>query len=322
MHPETEQQLGTLEVLLAEHCLFYLPGHEYSEDFQLCVWDATQWGPFTPLGLVKVEGWMTETDPEVALQSWQWPEQTSLAAKGLLEYSPDWHKADPAQISLTADCQQARQDIYQSLLVLLESELPILKAYTLSYCAAYQISVLVGQLPDQSWLCIAPTVPHETRDYTNAEVISWPLLQSESPRENISAIETQIAEKISNLDPIPTYGWYQGGYGKTHTYQLIYGVGATEAIALEKTLEKAGLITICQFEQLDIDKQIDDYYHSDTQVIIERLSRLERFLKQIFAEIVLYRICFWDYEHLYLLGNSKAQDKVGVVLRSQFTYNP
>ncbi|NEO86565.1 MAG: hypothetical protein F6J87_20250 [Spirulina sp. SIO3F2] len=317
MHLETEQQLGTLEVLLTERLPFRLPDHQDGDSFQPYVWDASQWGAFTPLGLLQVEGWMTETDPEIALNHWQWPEQTSFAAQGIGLYDDD-----PAQIGLTVACQHARQEAYHSLLALLELELPILNAYTFSYCPDYQLSVLVGQLPDQSWLCIAPTVPQETPDYTNDRLQSCPLLQSEAPRESISTIETQIAERISDFAPIQTYGWYGGGYDQIHTYQLVYGVDSTEAIALEKTLEKAGLITIRQFKQLNISEQLEAYDELKAQILMERFTQLERFLKHTFAEIVLYRICFWDYEHLYLLGTSKTEDKVGIVLRSQFTCNP
>ena len=59
-----------------------------------------------------------------------------------------------------------------------------------------------------------------------------------------------------------------------------------------------------------------------TKEFEERAQHLNKFLSQTFPDLKLYRFCFWDYENLYILGKSATEDRVGIVIRSQFTYNP
>jgi hypothetical protein len=54
----------------------------------------------------------------------------------------------------------------------------------------------------------------------------------------------------------------------------------------------------------------------------DRFERLNRFLKATFSDLRMYRFCFWDYEHLYFLDANQTHDKAGIVMRSQFNYNP
>ena len=59
----------------------------------------------------------------------------------------------------------------------------------------------------------------------------------------------------------------------------------------------------------------DRYSNNNEQYLIN-------FLEKAFPELLLYRFCFWDYEHLYIIGNKGKCDRVGISLHSQFTYNP
>ena len=64
--------------------------------------------------------------------------------------------------------------------------------------------------------------------------------------------------------------------------------------------------------------------------IERKYNLLSSFLHGNFPELLVYRFCFWDYEHLYILGETgdrddalrPLRDRVGVSLHSQFTYNP
>ena len=89
MKPETERTLATLEVILEKSVSLSLPCHEDSADFQPYVWDASQQGEFTPLNLIKYEGWIKETDVEVALDSWIEIEQNGLASHNIYVYGGD-----------------------------------------------------------------------------------------------------------------------------------------------------------------------------------------------------------------------------------------
>lgn len=147
-------------------------------------------------------------------------------------------------------------------------------------------------------------------------------LKNISPPEDSSEVETKIAQMLKEFLPIKTYGWYGGGYENIHDYKLIYAVGNTHDIAMEQALFQAGLISTYRFECFELSLQLDSYDKLEAQEISERFAHLNQFLKQTFSEVLLYRICFWDYEHVYLLGNSNFDDKVGMIIRSQFTFNP
>ena len=81
MELKTEQLLGTLEVLLEKELRFCLSCHEDGGPLKPYVWDATTQGTFTPLRVIQSEGWITQTDPEVAVTNWQWSEHSGLAAE-------------------------------------------------------------------------------------------------------------------------------------------------------------------------------------------------------------------------------------------------
>lgn len=58
------------------------------------------------------------------------------------------------------------------------------------------------------------------------------------------------------------------------------------------------------------------------------VTNLINFLNTVFPKLLLYRFCFWDYEHLYILGETdnsledSSASYVGIAIHSQFTYNP
>lgn len=147
MKPETEQLLGTIEVLLKEPLYFSLPDRDYGATLEPYVWDSTLFGPFTPLNLIKVEGWIKQTDPEIAIENWQWSEQTGLAAKGQGELD-DLCEEDEEEILLDEETKQVRAQNYQKLLNFINANLQDIKAYTISYNLDYSLSVIVWQLPN------------------------------------------------------------------------------------------------------------------------------------------------------------------------------
>ncbi len=69
MNPQTEQLLGTLEVITETRIEFWLPNTDiaYLVPF---VWDVTQKGEFNFINFGLDERWITGTDIEVAIEGW------------------------------------------------------------------------------------------------------------------------------------------------------------------------------------------------------------------------------------------------------------
>ena len=310
MELKTEQLLGTLEVLLEKEFRFRLPCHEDGATLKSYFWDATTQGTFTPLRVIQSEGWIKQTDLEVAVTNWQWSEHSGLAAKGT--YLP--HR-DEQNILLDDATKLERTEKYQALLELLTSNLENLQAFILSCTSRYSLSIVVGQITEKRWICLSPTVPQETYGYFNNE-------SKDSVEEILSAIEVQIQAALNELTKIQVYGWYGGGYENVHDYQIVYAVGNSRDQAIEWALAVAGLVEICKFERFEAREQRCAYSEQEDKELKERFQHLNQFLSQTFPELKLYRFCFWDYENLYILGKSATEDRVGIVIRSQFTYNP
>lgn len=308
MHPETEQLLGTLEVILEKRFGFRLHCHEDSATMNPYAWDATQ-GTFTPLRVIQSEGWITLTDPEVAVANWQWSEHSGVAAKAIFS-----RLTDDENILLDDVTKSKRSNKYQALLELLKANLEKLQAFTLSCNPGYSLSIVVGQITEQRWICFSPSVPHETGFYGKAEMKG-------SAEEILSGIEVQIHAVLKELSSIKVYGWYDGGYNNVHDYQIVYAIGNSRDKAIEQGLAVAGLVEIHKFERFELG-QLCAYFDEGAKEFEERCQHLNQFLSHTFPELRLYRFCFWDYENLYILGQSATEDRVGIVIHSQFTYNP
>ena len=81
----------------------------------------------------------------------------------------------------------------------------------------------------------------------------------------------------------------------------------------------SGLVEVYKFERFSKRASggwgFSNYFDNHEQ-------HLASFLHKAFSELLLYRFCFWDYEHLYIVGEKGDRDFVGIALHSQFTYNP
>lgn len=137
-------------------------------------------------------------------------------------------------------------------------------------------------------------------------------------KENSQA-EIKINKILEKLEPIKIYGYYNGGYCHIHDFQVICSLGNTKEDAINQALTASGLVEIYKFERFSKRASggwgFSNYFDNHEQ-------HLANFLHKAFSELLLYRFCFWDYEHFYLLGEKGDRDFVGVALHSQFTYNP
>jgi hypothetical protein len=109
-----------------------------------------------------------------------------------------------------------------------------------------------------------------------------------------------------------------------HHHSIVLASGASQEEAINNALLKSGLVEIYKVEKFMI--QGDRGWGFDRDG--DNATHLINFLNTVFPKLLLYRFCFWDYEHLYILGETddSQQDSsaswVGVAIHSQFTYNP
>ncbi|AFZ57463.1 hypothetical protein H6G54_26340 [Anabaena cylindrica FACHB-243] len=328
MKPETEQRLGTLEVLLEEEIRYSLPCHEDSATLQPYAWDATIKGQFTPLNLIKSEGWIIETDPEVACENWLWTEQNGLASSLIYVY----HK-DPEKFLLDEPSKNKRYQQYFKLLRLLAERIKDLQAFSFSYNSHYSLSVVVGRVPDSKrWICLSSTVPQETPKFINELIHCSPYKEEKQfnlELEKLSKIERKINNIIKELGNIRIYGYYDGGYHHIHHHSIVLASGDSQEEAIKNALLKAGLVEIYKVKKFMIQGNRGwGFSVHDRDFDKDNVNNLIKFLHTMFPKLLLYRFCFWDYEHLYILGetDNSQQDTsascVGVAIHSQFTYNP
>lgn len=144
------------------------------------------------------------------------------------------------------------------------------------------------------------------------------------PKEEMSATELQIQAALEELSKVKVYGWYTGSYNPIYDYQVAYGVGNSRDQAIEQALTVAGLVETYKFERFALGEQLciyGDKGDKEVQEVEERFQHLNKFLSQTFPDLKLYRFCLWDYEYLYIVGQSAPEERVGIVIHSQFTYN-
>lgn len=327
MKPETEQRLGTLEVLLEEEIRYSLPCHEDGATLKPYAWDATIKGEFTPLNLIKSEGWIIETDPEVAFENWLWPEQNGLASSLIHLYNKD-----PKKI-LYEHTKNQRYQQYSNLLKLLTKNIKKLQAFSFSYNSHYSLSVIVGRVPDsQRWICLSSTVPQETPKFINKLIHCSPYKEEKKSNleaEKLSNIEKTINNMIKELGEIMIYGYYDGGYNDIHHHSIVLASGDSQEEAINNALLKSGLVEIYKVEKFMIQGNGGwGFSVDDRDFDQDNVTNLIKFLNTMFPKLLLYRFCFWDYEHLYILGETddslrdSSASWVGVAIHSQFTYNP
>ena len=325
MKPETEQKLATIEIILQKGLAFMPPYHEDGGYFKPYIWDSELQGIFSPLSLVKSKGWIQETDIEEAIKNWQWSEKTGIAAKGILndgEPSCIENGEDEAEILLSEKTKLARAKIYQNIFEILSNKINSLQAFTFSCDCDYSLAVIVGQLSAQQWIAICPTVPQETPSYFNDEIICSSYIIENNTLNSDNDLNIEIENYIKQLGSIKTYGWYDGGYNQTHEYKIILAKGENKEIALENALLKSKLFEVYKFDNFNISEQLECYHDDKAEEIEIKSNQLNQFFNKTFSQVLLYRFCFWDVEHIYILGDASVQDRVGIVLHSQFTFNP
>lgn len=236
------------------------------------------------------------------------------------------------------ETQAKRAAAYQSLLQLIKSELQELQTYRLS-CSLdfsdedYHIYALVGKTQDNEWICLSSTVPKQTELEEQEISRSWEpqFSASQFSGAHTNIIVSRVEEILTELSPLKTYGVYDPAVGYSYTYEhkLICKAAPTRELAFEKA---ADLVEIGRFNGFYLDEDYFrdeihyDYEYEQEEMELDefylRYQKLNQFLTQNLANILIYRLCFWDWDYIYILGQTQAGECLGVETSNEFVFNP
>jgi hypothetical protein len=334
MKPATEQLLATLE-LLTDDLKFEVPRE--TDDWHYITpfsWDIEAQGELNALNLLKFKGVVQLTDAEVAIANWQAIEQQGTPTEDGY-YAPE---RDERENILDEAAQAKRIAAYQSLLQLLNAELQELQVYSFSGSQGcsyrngiYTSYAIMGRTPDNDWICLVSTVPEQTslEDQEISRSSDTEISASKPLGVHTSAIVSRIEEILTELPPVEIYGYYGGGYDYTYEHKIIYKAAATRELAFENA---ADMVEIDRFKGFYLDsdyfcKEIHhDYEATEEDLELDQLylryQKLNQFLTQNLSNLTVYRFIFWDWDYIYVLGQTQAGDWLGVETTNEFVYNP
>ncbi|BAY80888.1 hypothetical protein NIES267_03530 [Calothrix parasitica NIES-267] len=325
MNPLTTKLLGTLQILLQEKIECYLPNN-HSSKWKPFYWDFLIKGEFNPISLLNSQGWMKNTDIEIAIKNWQEIEQNGIPTpkryNDYADYTLEYGKDEVDRKSLEF---QQRKNFYNQLSMLLKSNLSHLEIFEFSCSPVYSCFAVIGQFDNKNWICVTSTVPQETPDFSEILVTEE---NTEVPfNKSKTNLESQIDRIIKSLTPVLTYGHYDGGYNNTYNHQIIYQTASEKNLALQNALIKSGFLQVSKFQTFypDEGQYIFDNYGSDDEKgkeLYSNYQHLNSFLKAKFPELIVYTFRFWDYTQIFIVGESVEKDRVGLKLSSKFDYNP
>ncbi|BAY81084.1 hypothetical protein NIES267_05490 [Calothrix parasitica NIES-267] len=325
MNTSTTQILATLEVLLQEEIICRLRHNDISE-WQPFYWESSVKGEFNFISLLYSQGWMRNTDIEIAIQNWQEIEEMGVPTPGGENfYAECVFEDEEDEVDRKSPQFQQRKNYYQQLSKFLKSNLYDLEVYEFSCWAEYSCFAIVGQILDnENWICVTSTVPKETPDFNNI------IVTENNPEVFIaqakSNLESQIDKILEFLTPVLTYGHYDGGYEQTYHHQIIYQTASNKQIALKNALIKSSFLQIGEFQTFYPDN--GDYIFQDYsgeeegEELYQKYQNLNSFLKTKFPKSILYTFRFWNYIQLFIVSESTENDPVGLRLSSEFDYNP
>ncbi|MEH1807349.1 hypothetical protein [Nostoc sp.] len=305
MHLETEQLLGTLEILCSNSV----------------VWETTAQGEFNLWNLMISEGFVHLTDIELAFKHWQkieeWGTPTNQEASDY-EYAPP--RSERKDNTWNESIANERQGYYQQLQQLVKKHLQNIQAYNLSFPKTahqsfewghpyFSMSILVGETSDRHYFCLAPTVPDQLNYYRrDRNQPTTQIVYEESPSQATKMI-TEVKILLNNLTPITNYGYYHGGYNYTYQHQIVGALAKTKTTAIQLALQAATMV----FLEKRTVEYADDGYNS---------RKLSQFMNQCLRDRTCYSISFWDVGYTYEVGQTPAGDWLGVRSQSEFEYNP
>ncbi|AFZ57462.1 hypothetical protein H6G54_26335 [Anabaena cylindrica FACHB-243] len=318
MNPETEQTIGTLELLVEQLPYIRLPGHEDGNYIYPFVWERNTQGDFNVLNLCLFKNWFKLTDADVII--------TRLKE---LKYAKCFN-----DFSLNQEQIKAWENKIELLWQVISNNLDNLESYlfTVSYWDEVDVPVpgiIVGQTKDKNWVAIAPTVYVETN--IPQEVISRSSIDKTSVPEfsefDSSNLETQLKKCVEDLGYISMSGDFGGGYGYSYTHQIVYSLATSKELAMEQILQKARMLEIGKFNGFYKDRgyfneRFHNYDLNEVHQKYNQVNQMNQFFEQKFDQSFMYRISSWTEENIYIVGESNDGDYVGLYIKSSFVYNP
>ncbi|MGB7444760.1 MAG: nuclease A inhibitor family protein [Coleofasciculaceae cyanobacterium] len=193
------------------------------------------------------------------------------------------------------------------------------------------IYTLLGKTQDNEWICLASTVPKqaELEEQEISRSFDAEFSASQFSGEHTNSIVARIEEILTELPPLKTYGVYNVGYNYTYQHQLVCKAASTRELAFEKA---ADLVEIGQFKGFYPDEDYFreeihyDYQDEEEEMELDefylRYQKLNQFLTQNLTNILVYRLSFWDWDYIYIFGQTQAGDWLGVETTNEFVYNP
>lgn len=298
MKPETEQLLGTLEVIAH---------NSYINTF---VWETEKQGELNLWNLMLSRNFVDKTDIDLVIQHWQnieiWGTPTDQKTNGY-EYAP--YREEREDNDWNDEIAKQRKIYYQELSQLCQQKLHNFWAYTIQTSTSgwawrhpnFYVSIIVGQT-NNNWICLAPVVEDLC--------LYKPSSSSYKSRESIedSTIE-EINSVLSKLTPITLYDYYHGGYNMTHQHRIVKGVGSSKEKAIASALQESRMVTWKNTSANIIGGSNND-------------DKLNQFMNQALQDRTYCRIGFWDVSYCFEFGKTSVEDWIGIQFKDEFQYNP
>ncbi|WP_448266027.1 nuclease A inhibitor family protein [Nostoc sp. DSM 114159] len=316
MNFETEKILATLEILTEQYLNFHLPNNENSclEPF---VWDVTQKGDFSLLNLGYDRGWITLTDIDVAVKSWQ-----ALERRGYLNPDDDTSDYEDEDI-ISSELADERAKIYQTLADTIQKNIYNIEVFKFSQIPAYSFYVVLGQNQENNWFCFSQTVARETRLEGEIKCSNVPDLTMQlSLDSNTAKLKDEFQQIINQLQPISIYGYYGGGYDYRFNHYLVTGIANSKEKALLIALHQAGMLDIARFHEFSPEALSWRWDKDEMVNFYPRYQKINQFLTQNLSDLRMIRCSFWNRECIYVIGQTNAGDVTGIYIESDFDYNP
>lgn len=318
MNPQTEQLLGTLEVITEAGIGLRLPNTDtaYLVPF---VWDVTQKGEFNFINFGLDERWITRTDIEIAIEGWQ-----SVERKGHLNKDDDPDYYDDDVIFISPEIAEERAKIYQILKGNIQKNLHNIEVLKFSlYLRYYSFFVVLGETQDNTWFAFSETVAREIELEEEITVSpSSDLIVNDDFSSHSLNLKNEFQNIINQLKPISVIGYYGGGYDYRFNHHLVQGVASSKEKALLIALQQAGMLNMVNFHKFNISALEWRYDKNEMAEITPKYQRINNFFNQNLSKSKMIRCSFWNYDHIYVIGQTISKDFAGVSMESEFNFNP
>lgn len=354
MNPDSERILKALEDLTqGKKIEFKLYNHDDSSYFEPFYHDARRYGKqLNVWSLLSVEARLKPVKPVVAVEAWK-----NLESEGtyyLNSCRPPhntrlYHESSSDEIirgyqnAEEAACRAAK---YQELLGLLQTQCRRLTALEVSDIGSglklsptlqrryadltyYSVCILIGQIEDNTWICLCPSAPIETRvddsEFSHIPRIFDPIELSISKAQ---AFQDQIDRALGALSPMQIYGC--SDQENIFEHKILYEIGRTEEDAVARVFCKSGILHTGEFKSFYSDQKrfseaYGNYYYDNwdsEEGCRKAYENLYLYLVNNLLNLTFYRYSLWIHEHIYIVGQAQSEDWLGVKLYSTYTDNP